>query len=63
VYRSRVLLAITVVTVGLLWIGQGLGWLQGRSFMVGDNRWALAGGVVVGLGVAIALKTWREARR
>jgi hypothetical protein len=60
VYRSRVILALTVMTVGLLWIGQGMGLLQGRSFMVGDVRWALAGAVVVGIGATMALRARRD---
>ncbi len=59
-YRSRVILALTVMTVGLLWIGQGLGLLQGRSFMVGDPRWALAGAVIVGIGATMALRARRD---
>ena len=59
-YRSRVVLALTVITVGLVWIGQGLGLLEGRSFMVGDVRWALAGAAVVGIGAALALRARRD---
>ena len=38
--RGRLLLGILMALVGAVWIGQGLGILQGRSFMVGDVRWA-----------------------
>jgi hypothetical protein len=55
-----VFLALTVMTVGLIWIGQGLGLLQGRSFMVGDPRWALAGGVFVGLGATMIVRARRD---
>lgn len=41
--------------VGLVWIGQGLGYIKG-SFMTGDMKWfwiglvTLAAGLVIGLG-------------
>ncbi len=59
-YRSRAVLALVLVLLGLVWIGQGTGLLQSSSFMVGDARWALIGaGCVVG-GIAIG---WSEIRR
>ena len=54
------ILALTVITVGLLWIGQGLGLLQGRSFMVGDPFWALVGAAVVGIGATMILRARRD---
>ena len=53
--RGRRLVAILVASVGVVWIGQGLGVLRGSSFMVDDVRWAVAGllmlvgGVVLGV--------------
>lgn len=38
--------------VGVVWIGQGLGYVPG-SFMTGDPFWALAGGVVAAVGAAL----------
>jgi hypothetical protein len=49
-----------VVLVGLVWIGQGLGFLRGSSFMVDDVRWALIGVVMVVVGVALL---WEARRR
>ena len=47
--RTRTVVAFLVIAIGLVWIGQGLGLLQGRGFMVGDVRWAAIGlGLVVG---------------
>ncbi|MEO8572078.1 MAG: hypothetical protein ABI553_10320 [Chloroflexota bacterium] len=52
--RTRWIIAATLVVVGAVWIGQGLGFLRGTGFMVGDARWALigvallAGGLIVG---------------
>jgi hypothetical protein len=48
------------VLVGLIFIGQGLGLLQGRSFMVGDRSWALIGAVLVVGGAVLA---WRFGSR
>jgi hypothetical protein len=52
--RSRTILAIILVAMGLVWVGQGTGVLKGTSFMVGDPFWAwlglgcVSGGAVVG---------------
>ncbi|HEX2754351.1 MAG TPA: hypothetical protein VHM48_02750 [Candidatus Limnocylindrales bacterium] len=58
--RSRTILAIILVAIGLVWIGQGTGLLQGTSFMVGDGRWTLIGAVCVVAGIALG---WLEIRR
>jgi hypothetical protein len=52
--RTRWIIAAILVVVGAVWIGQGLGFVRGSSFMIDDPRWALigagmaAGGLVVG---------------
>ena len=58
--RRRLLLAIALVAVGLVWLGQGLGLLRGSSFMVDDRRWAMIGAVLVIAGVALALSARRR---
>ena len=58
--RRRVLLGIVLIGVGLVWIGQGSGLLQGSSFMVGDGRWALAGLVALVVGAGLQVSAWRE---
>jgi uncharacterized membrane protein len=60
--RGRLLAAALLVAVGLVWIGQGLGLLRGSSFMVDDLRWAAAGLVAVGIGVALAISARRSRR-
>jgi hypothetical protein len=59
-YRHRAVLAFVLVAAGLVWIGQGTGRLAGRSFMVGDPRWTVIGGVCVVVGLVLG---WRELRR
>jgi hypothetical protein len=49
-----------VMLVGLVWIGQGSGLLQGSSFMVGDPFWAIAGLVLVASGAALAAVSLRR---
>jgi len=58
--RSRTILAFILVAIGLVWIGQGTGLLEGTGFMVGDMKWALIGAVAAIAGLAIG---WLELRR
>ena len=58
--RGRAILAIILVAIGLTWIGQGTGVLQGTGFMVGDMTWAAIGAVAVVAGVALG---WLELKR
>lgn len=46
------MLAVLLVLVGLVWIGQGLGYIKG-SFMTGDTKWFVIGiaMVIVGAGL------------
>jgi hypothetical protein len=61
--RSRLTLALVLVAVGLVWIGQGTGFLGGRSFMVGDPTWAWIGGACVAAGAVLATIELRRRRR
>jgi len=62
VQRTRWALIAVMVLVGLVWIGQGIGLLQGSSFMVGDPFWAFAGlALVVGGGALAAYSLSRRA--
>jgi hypothetical protein len=58
--RSRTILAVILVAIGLVWIGQGIGLLKGTGFMVGDPKWALIGAVAAIAGLALG---WLELRR
>jgi len=59
--RAILILSAALVVAGAVFIGQGLGLLQGRSFMVNDRSWAVIGAVlvVVGLGLASRFRTTR----
>jgi hypothetical protein len=61
--RTRWILAAGLVAIGLGWIGQGSGLLQGSSFMVGDPRWAVAGVVLLIGGVLVGLTALRGRRQ
>lgn len=52
--RTQWLVAALSIVVGLVWIGQGTGFLKGSSFMVGDPMWSAAGAVLVLLGAIVA---------
>lgn len=59
--RTRIVVAVVVALVGLVWVAQGLGVPIGGSFMVGDTFWAYAGAALVA--VAIACAAWPRLRR
>jgi predicted Co/Zn/Cd cation transporter (cation efflux family) len=58
--RGRMITAAVLAVVGLAWIGQGLGLLQGSSFMVGDPIWAAIGAALVIAAIAVAVTAWRR---
>lgn len=62
-HPRRAILPIVLVALGLVWVGQGTGVLQGGSFMVGDPRWTAigAGCLVAGLALA-AIELRRRAK-
>lgn len=59
--RTRLVVAVVVVLVGLVWMAQGLGAPIGGGFMVGNMFWAYAGAGLVAL--AIAYAAWPRLRR
>jgi hypothetical protein len=50
--------AVLMVLVGLIFIGQGLGIITGRSIMVGDRTWAVIGALLVLAGAWIGRRAW-----
>ena len=61
--RTRSLLAIGATLVGGVWLAQGLGFLPGSGFMDGEVRWAVAGALVLGVGIAAGITAWRARSR
>ncbi len=61
--RTRWILALGLAAIGLVWIGQGTGLLQGSSFMVGDARWAVAGTVLLTAGAVLGGLAFRNGHR
>jgi hypothetical protein len=60
--RGVVTTGVLVALVGLVFIGQGLGYLRSSSFMVDDQRWALVGAGMVVVGAALAISARRTRR-
>lgn len=61
-HRTRAIGGVILVAVGLVWVGQGTGWLRGSSFMVGDPAWAWIGAIAVVLGAALIAVELRRRR-
>jgi hypothetical protein len=59
--RNRLIVSVIGGLVGVVWILQGLGVIQGRSFMVGEPFWVLAGVAMIGAMVVYYL--WPRLRR
>ncbi|HYO43808.1 MAG TPA: hypothetical protein VES19_11475 [Candidatus Limnocylindrales bacterium] len=58
---TRLVLAVVLALAGLVWLGQGLGFIPG-SFMTGSLFWAAVGAVLLVLAVVIvALERRRPA--
>ena len=60
--RGRLITAVCLVVLGLVWIGQGLGLLRSSSFMTDDPFWAAVGAMFVAAGTALVLIAWRSRR-
>ena len=59
---SRLLVAIVLVLLGLVWIGQGSG-ILGGSAMSGSSFWAVVGVILLIAGAVVGtLEWWRSTR-
>jgi hypothetical protein len=61
--RTRWIIAAVLVVVGAVWMAQGLGYLRGSGFMVGDTRWALIGAALAAGGLILGWTTIRARSR
>ncbi len=59
--RSRLIIAVILILVGLVWMGQGTGVIQSSGFMTDDMRWAAIGAAVFVAGAAVG--AWAVIRR
>ena len=59
---SRLVIVAVLLVLGLLWIGQGLGYIGG-SAMSGASIWAVIGAILVIAALAIAWSERRTAAR
>ena len=57
--RTRVSIAVGLIVVGLVWIGQGTGLFPGTSFMVDDRRWAAIGSALILVGLVLMVSARR----
>jgi hypothetical protein len=57
--RGRVIVGLALMAVGLVWIGQGLGFLPGSGFMNDDVRWAIIGAILMVVGAVLAVSARR----
>jgi hypothetical protein len=58
--RGRMLAAVIMGAIGLIWVLQGTGVLPGSGFMSGDIRWALIGLVLVVAAIGLAAVSARR---
>ena len=56
---GRNIVGVLLALVGLVWIGQGTGIIQGSSFMTGQAQWALIGLVCLVIGGLLLFTTNR----
>ena len=59
---SGLVVGVLVCILGLVWIGQGLGYIKG-SFMTGSPLWAVLGAVALVLGVVALVVLLRRSPR
>lgn len=59
--NAALVLAALLAVVGVIWVGQGLGYIPG-SFMTGDPRWFRAGLACLVAAAALAFAALRRRR-
>jgi hypothetical protein len=62
VRSGLVVVGAIVFLVGLVWVGQGLGYIKG-SFMTGDVKWFWIGLAMVVVGFVVGVGAWVRGRR
>ena len=59
---SRLLIAIVLALLGLVWIGQGSGMIGG-SAMSGSSLWLIVGVILLVAGLIIGVREWMTSTR
>jgi hypothetical protein len=59
---SRLVVALLVALVGLVWLGQGTGLIAG-SAMSGSAVWAVVGAILLVIAAVIAYREWQVSKR
>lgn len=59
--QGLVVLGVLVTLVGLVWVGQGLGYIKG-SFMTGDMTWFWIGLGMIVAGLLVGAGAWVRGR-
>lgn len=59
---SRLVVAAVAALIGLVWLGQGLGYIPG-SFMTGSQFWATVGTLLIVAAAAVVVLEVRRSRR
>ena len=59
------IVGVLATLMGLLWIGQGLGWVHwpASSFMLDQRPWALRGALLAAFGLLLVVRSRRWRRR
>jgi len=60
--RSRLVIALILGLIGLVWLAQGLALIKG-SAMSGSSVWAIVGAILLVLAAAIVIRERRPAAR
>jgi hypothetical protein len=60
--RTRVVIAIALFVIGVVWVGQGIGLIHG-SFMTGKAVWAIIGAIAILFAFSLLQSVQRERRR
>lgn len=60
--NGLVVLGVLLLLVGLVWVGQGLGYIKG-SFMTGDMKWFWIGVGMIVAGIALGVGGLRSRSR
>lgn len=60
--RLVLILGVTLIAFGTIFVGQGLGILRSNSFMVDDLRWSGIGAALIAVGLGLVFSVRRRRR-